>query len=185
MASLDQLKQTFFEECNEALQQIEAGLTEIREGHPSDDTVNAVFRAVHSVKGGAGIFGFEALVGFAHVFETLLDGVRRGSLTATPETIDVLLSASDVLSDLVQMSQAGEAVPSGFGSECRAALEHIIEQDGQGRGKERQLPGAGRFRGNRFHSGSHQFHNIWRVFFFFFLWCTVQFIATCTIARSR
>jgi two-component system chemotaxis sensor kinase CheA len=136
MASLDQLKQTFFEECNEALQQIEVGLTEIREGHPSDDTVNAVFRAVHSVKGGAGIFGFEALVGFAHVFETLLDGVRRGSLTATPETIDVLLSASDVLSDLVQMSQAGEAVPSGFGSECRAALEHIIEQDSEDGAKD-------------------------------------------------
>ena len=132
MASLDQLKQTFFEECNEALQQIEAGLTEIRAGHPSDDTVNAVFRAVHSVKGGAGIFGFEALVEFAHVFETLLDGVRRGSLTATPETIDVLLSASDVLSDLVQMSRGGEAVPSGFGSECRTALEHIIEQDSKG-----------------------------------------------------
>jgi len=132
MASLDQLKQTFFEECNEALQQIEAGLTEIREGHASDDTVNAVFRAVHSVKGGAGIFGFEALVGFAHVFETLLDGVRRGSLTATPETIDVLLSASDVLSDLVQMSQAGEAVPAGFGNECRTALEHIIEHDQKG-----------------------------------------------------
>ena len=132
MASLDQLKQTFFEECNEALQQIEAGLTEIREGQSSDDTVNAVFRAVHSVKGGAGIFGFEALVDFAHVFETLLDGVRRGSLTATPETIDVLLSASDVLSDLVQMSQAGEAVPAGFGSECRTSLEHIIAQDRKG-----------------------------------------------------
>ena len=106
MASLDQLKQTFFEECDEALQQIEAGLTEIREDHASDDTVNAVFRAVHSVKGGAGIFGFEALVEFAHVFETVLDGVRRGSLTATPDTIDVLLSSSDVLSDLVQMSRA-------------------------------------------------------------------------------
>jgi len=132
MASLDQLKQTFFEECNEALQQIEAGLTEIREGHASDDTVNSVFRAVHSVKGGAGIFGFEALVGFAHVFETTLDGVRRGSLAATPDTIDVLLSASDVLSDLVQMSQGGEAVPEGFGNECRTALEHIIEQDQQG-----------------------------------------------------
>ena len=132
MASLDQLKQTFFEECDEALQQLEAGLTEIREGHSSDDTINAVFRGVHSVKGGAGIFGFEALVGFAHVFETVLDGLRRGSLTATPETLDVLLSASDVLSDLVQMSRAGEAIIPGFGSECRSALEHIIEADKAG-----------------------------------------------------
>jgi two-component system chemotaxis sensor kinase CheA len=132
MPSLDQLKQTFFEECDEALQQIEAGLTEIRDGQSSDDTVNAVFRAVHSVKGGAGIFGFEALVEFAHVFETVLDGVRRGSVTATPETIDVMLTASDVLSDLVQMSRAGDDIPAGFGGECRTALEHIIEQDSKG-----------------------------------------------------
>ena len=131
MASLDELKKTFFDECDEALQQIEAGLTEIREGHSSDDTINAVFRAVHSVKGGAGIFGFEALVGFAHVFETVLDGLRRGSLTATPENVDVL-SASDVLSDLVQMSRAGSSIAPGFGGECRVALEQIIEQDRAG-----------------------------------------------------
>ena len=136
MASLDQLKQTFFEECDEALQQIEAGLTEIREGHSSDETINAVFRAVHSVKGGAGIFGFEGLVGFAHVFETVLDGLRRGSLAATPETLDVLLSASDVLSDLVQMSRAGQVIVPGFGGECRTALEQIIEQDQAGAGGE-------------------------------------------------
>ena len=129
MASLDQLKQTFFDECDEALQQIEAGLTDIRDGQHSDDTVNAVFRGVHSVKGGAGIFGFEALVGFAHVFETLLDGVRRGSLKATPDTLDVLLSASDVLSDLVQMSRAGKPIAAGFGNEVRAALQQIIDGD--------------------------------------------------------
>ena len=115
MASLDQLKHTFFDECDEALQQIEVGLTDIREGQSSDDTINAVFRGVHSVKGGAGIFGFESLVGFAHVFETVLDSLRRGSLTATPDTLDVLLSASDVLSDLVQMSRSGQAIAAGFG----------------------------------------------------------------------
>ena len=101
MASLDQLKQTFFDECAELLQDIEVGLTELREGGASDETINAVFRAVHSVKGGAGIFGFEALVGFAHVFETVLDAVRRGDVGATGEVIDVMLPASDVLSDLL------------------------------------------------------------------------------------
>ncbi len=70
-----------------------------------------MFRGVHSVKGGAGIFGFEQLVGFAHVFETVLDGLRNGSLTATPENLDVLLSASDVLTDLVSMSRSGQAAP--------------------------------------------------------------------------
>lgn len=130
MASLDDLKKTFFDECDEAMQQIEIGLTDIRSGEGNDETVNAVFRGVHSVKGGAGIFGFEQLVEFAHVFETVLDGLRNGSLTATPENLDVLLSASDVLSDLVQMSRAGEAIAEGFGAEVRSGLEQIIEQGG-------------------------------------------------------
>ncbi|HTS39100.1 MAG TPA: chemotaxis protein CheA [Xanthobacteraceae bacterium] len=132
MASLEQLKLTFFDECSELLQQTETGLTDIKNGQDTDEAVNAVFRAVHSVKGGAGIFGFEALVEFAHVFETVLDAVRRGSLTASPDVVDVLLAASDVLSDLVQMSRSGEAIVPGFGSECRTALEHLMARDKTG-----------------------------------------------------
>jgi two-component system chemotaxis sensor kinase CheA len=130
MASLEQLKQTFFDECAELLQDIEVGLTEMREGGASDDTVNAVFRAVHSVKGGAGIFGFTALVEFAHVFETVLDEVRHGHLSASADVIDVMLTASDVLSDLVTMSRSGDAIPAGYGDECRTALQQLIKADG-------------------------------------------------------
>ena len=126
MSSLEQLKLTFFDECSELLQQTEAGLTEIREGTGSDDTVNAVFRAVHSVKGGAGIFGFEALVEFAHVFETVLDTIRQGDLAIAPEIVDVMLTAADVLSDLVAMSRAGDAIPPEYGAECRHALEKLV-----------------------------------------------------------
>ncbi len=132
MASFDQLKQTFFDECAEGMQLIEQGLSDMREGLGSDDTVNAVFRAVHSVKGGAGIFGFEALVGFAHVFETTLDAVRRGDLAATTEVIDVLLASSDVLTDLVQITRAGDPIPSGFGDDCRASLEGLLGKDSSG-----------------------------------------------------
>src|SRR3569623_1038058 len=132
MAGLDDLKKTFFDECDEAMQQIEIGLTDIRSGEGNDETVTAVFRGVHSVKGGAGIFGFEQRVEFAHVFETVLDGLRNGSLSATPENLDVLLSASDVLSDLVQMSRSGQEIADGFGAEVRSGLEQIIEQGGGG-----------------------------------------------------
>lgn len=132
MASFDQLKQTFFDECAEGMQLIEQGLSDMREGLGSDDTVNAVFRAVHSVKGGAGIFGFEALVGFAHVFETTLDAVRRGDLVATTEVIDVMLASSDVLSDLVQISRAGDTIPEGFGQDCRASLEGLLGNHSSG-----------------------------------------------------
>ena len=105
MASLDELKRTFFDECGELLQDMETGLTDLQDGSGSEDTVHAVFRAVHSIKGGAGIFGFEALVEFAHVFETVLDSVRHGTLHQTPEVFTVLLTSSDMLADLVSMSR--------------------------------------------------------------------------------
>jgi two-component system chemotaxis sensor kinase CheA len=135
MTNMDELKRTFFDECNELLQEIETGLTDIREGTGSDDTVHAVFRGVHSVKGGAGIFGFETLVEFAHVFETVLDAVRQGSMEPTSDVVDVLLAASDVLSDLVAMARAGEAIPPDFGDECRAALERLIGEEGMSAAK--------------------------------------------------
>ncbi len=123
------MKQTFFEETKEGLEAIDAGLTDIRDGGESDDTVNAVFRAIHSAKGGAGVFGFEALVRFAHVFETVLDAVRHGTLSPGPDLLDVLFTASDVLADLVAMARSGEEAPAGYGDECRAALEALLGQD--------------------------------------------------------
>ncbi len=140
MTNIDQLKRTFFDECGELLQDIETGLTEMREGTGSDDTVHAVFRGVHSVKGGAGIFGFEALVEFAHVFETVLDAVRQGSMETTPDVVDVLLTSSDVLSDLVTMARAGEAIPPGFGGECRVALERLIGTEGAAQSENSPAP---------------------------------------------
>jgi len=145
MASLEELKRTFFDECSELLQEMETGLTDLQEGSGSEDTVHAVFRAVHSIKGGAGIFGFEALVEFAHVFETVLDSVRHGTLNPTPEVFTVLLMSSDMLSDLVGMSRSGEAIPAGHASECRHALEQLI-----GKGKPASSDGgedAGDFEG--------------------------------------
>ena len=126
-------------------------------GRAIAETINAVFRGVHSVKGGAGIFGFEQLVGFAHVFETVLDGLRNGSLTATPENLDVLLSSSDVLSDLVIMTRSGETAPANFGSECRAALEHIIEAGRRRHGEAVTKAGPGRIRRPRFRTGRHRY----------------------------
>ncbi|HWF94676.1 MAG TPA: chemotaxis protein CheA [Xanthobacteraceae bacterium] len=136
MANWDDLKQTFFEETKEGLEAIDAGLTDIRDGSESDDTVNAVFRAIHSAKGGAGVFGFEALVRFAHVFETVLDAVRHGTLSPGPDLLDVLFTASDVLADLVAMARSGEEAPAGYGDECRAALEALLGQDQEGGGPD-------------------------------------------------
>ncbi len=147
MSGLDELKQTFFEECSEALEQLEAGLTEMRESGPSDDTINGVFRSVHSVKGGAGIFGYEDLVNFAHVFETVLDEMRAHKLEPTQDNVDLLLTANDVLSDLIGMSGAGEAIPSDFGAECRAALEKLLGAEGAAEEDDDNTPAPADFEG--------------------------------------
>ncbi len=104
------IRQTFFQECEEQLAELETGLLAMENGEADSETVNAVFRAVHSVKGGAGAFSLEDLVRFAHVFETALDHVRAGKLEPTPEVLKVLLRAADVLADLVRAARDGGSV---------------------------------------------------------------------------
>src|SRR5471030_785812 len=126
MTRMDELKKTFFVESNEQLETMETGLTDLREGSGSNDTINAVFRAVHSIKGGAGIFGYERLVEFSHVFENVLDAIRHGNLAASPDAIDVLFAASDMLTDLVESARSDVDLPSNYEADCRTVLERVM-----------------------------------------------------------
>ena len=109
--AMDSLRQIFFQECEEQLAELESGLLEIQGGGADDpEIVNAVFRAVHSIKGGAGAFALEDLVRFAHVFETVLDEVRKGRLTTSDNVVETLLRSADVLSDLVRVARDGGTV---------------------------------------------------------------------------
>ncbi|GAA0640885.1 chemotaxis protein CheW [Brevundimonas lenta] len=105
MDAFEAIKATFFQECDELLADLEAKLLVLESGQTDSETINAVFRAVHSVKGGAGAFGLEALVRFAHVFETLLDELRAGRKPCDEITVRTLLRASDVLADHVAAAQ--------------------------------------------------------------------------------
>jgi two-component system chemotaxis sensor kinase CheA len=105
MDELEAIKVTFFQECEELLADLEGGLLAMQDGNDDSDTVNAVFRAVHSIKGGAGAFGLEPLVRFAHVFETLLDALRSNEIPGTADLTAVLLRASDVLADHVSAAR--------------------------------------------------------------------------------
>ncbi len=115
MAGSSDLKEIFFVEADELLSALEEGLRAIQTGVQESDTVNAVFRAVHSIKGGAGAFNLKALVGFAHRFETVLDELRSGRLAPEPPLLNALLHASDHLADMV--------------SACRQGLETNAEAD--------------------------------------------------------
>ena len=94
---MNEIKEIFFQECEEQLAELESGLLKLNDGDRDPETVNAVFRAVHSIKGGAGAFGLDDLVSFAHVFETTLDCVRSNKLEPTQEVLKVMLKSADVL----------------------------------------------------------------------------------------
>ncbi len=103
------IKATFFQECEELLADLEGNLLTLESGSTDIEVINAVFRAVHSVKGGAGAFGLEDLVRFAHVFETLMDELRSGRKPCDEPTVKTLLRAADVLADHVAAARGAGA----------------------------------------------------------------------------
>jgi two-component system chemotaxis sensor kinase CheA len=128
--ALAELRQTFFEECAEQLAELESGLLQMQDGETDKEVVNAVFRAVHSIKGGAGAFELETLVAFAHIFETALDEIRSDKLFPGPELMKAMLKASDVLADLVEAARQGEAVADAL---WRGLAEEIASFCGGGK----------------------------------------------------
>ncbi|HEV7246070.1 MAG TPA: chemotaxis protein CheA [Shinella sp.] len=107
---MNEIKEIFFQECEEQLAELESGLLKLNDGDRDPETVNAVFRAVHSIKGGAGAFGLDDLVSFAHVFETTLDCVRSNKLEPTQDVLKVMLKSADVLADLTNAARDGGSV---------------------------------------------------------------------------
>ncbi len=91
----------FLDECDEHARTLEQTLTAMQRGARSQELVDNAFRAIHSIKGGAGMFGFDRIVPFAHKFETALDRVRLGQIAISEELMSAALRATDCLSDLI------------------------------------------------------------------------------------
>jgi two-component system chemotaxis sensor kinase CheA len=94
---LTQFYQVFFEEAGDNLQQMEQMLLEVDIESADDETLNAIFRCAHSVKGGAATFGFKDVAELTHQMETLLDKLRRHELAPSNAMVDVLLQSGDAL----------------------------------------------------------------------------------------
>ncbi len=122
---MNEIKEIFFQECEEQLAELESGLLRLNDGDRDPETVNAVFRAVHSIKGGAGAFGLDDLVSFAHVFETTLDCVRSNKLEPTAEVLKVMLKSADVLADLTNVARDGGSVDQARSKQLIRELEAL------------------------------------------------------------
>ncbi len=125
MSDLDDFKATYFDECSELLTELEEQFAAIEAGERDSDRLNAVFRAIHSIKGGAGAFGFSALVGFAHAYETLLDYVRDGRVELTDDVVTLCIRANDIVADHVNAAQSGDELAADYGADEKARFDAI------------------------------------------------------------
>ena len=91
--------QTFFDEADELLADMEQHLLALDPSNPDSEQLNAIFRAAHSIKGGAGTFGFTILQETTHILENILDNARRGELLLTSQLIDLFLETKDIMQD--------------------------------------------------------------------------------------
>ncbi|MEM1429510.1 MAG: chemotaxis protein CheA [Pseudomonadota bacterium] len=105
-----EIRASFFIECEELLEALQDGLAAMEGGDNDPETINVCFRAVHSMKGGAGAFGLEQLVRFAHRYETVMDEVRSGRLVPNSDAMVLFFRAADVLSDIVRASRDGDTM---------------------------------------------------------------------------
>jgi len=138
---MQQFNAVFFEEVAEHLANMESLLLDIDVASPNIDDLNAVFRAAHSIKGGAGIFGFDDMTEVTHILETLLDRLRKEELTLTSEMIDAFLQAGDILAEQKEVHQeGGELVDEDkIKSVCRL-LETLSSDDGEKAEEPNEIP---------------------------------------------
>lgn len=129
-----EIRASFFIECEELLESLQDGLVSLDGGDNDAETINVCFRAVHSIKGGAGAFGLDDLVKFAHRYETVMDCIRSGTLTPDRDAMTLFFRAADILSDLVRAAQEGSEIDADMVEGCLVELEALV--DGVDEGEE-------------------------------------------------
>ena len=132
--AINAIRASFFEECEELVESLHDALEQMDRGTGDDETVNVVFRAVHSIKGGAGAFGLGDLVDFAHRFETVLDDLRSGRLRADAHAIRLFFQGADLLHDHVRAARSDAPPPDGADAVLHALEALPLTRAPQGAG---------------------------------------------------
>nr|WP_197465958.1 chemotaxis protein CheW [Chromobacterium subtsugae] len=127
---MSQFHQVFFDEADEHLAGMESLLLAIDVGEPQAEDLHAVFRAAHSIKGGAATFGFSDMADLTHVLESLLDRVRKGGVKLTAQMVDVFLQAKDVLHGMLAAHKGGARADPERAEAVRRRLRDIEDSAG-------------------------------------------------------
>lgn len=124
--------QTFFDEADELLADMEQHLLGLDPQEPDSEQLNAIFRAAHSIKGGAGTFGFTVLQETTHILENILDGARRGEMQLSTDIINLFLETKDIMQEqLDAYKTATEPNAATFEYICQALRQLALEAKGE------------------------------------------------------
>lgn len=126
--SLEQAYQTFIEECNELLDEMEQSLLAIDSTGPTGEMINSIFRAAHTIKGSSGLFGLDEIVSFTHVVESVLDGVRDGSIAFDDQLIGLLLQCKDHVLKLIDSIENMELLVDAADRASEAMLTEQLQK---------------------------------------------------------
>lgn len=123
---IKQFLPVFIEECREGLDVMESELLKLTPGTLDREAINTVFRVAHSIKGGAGTFGFTALTEFTHVAETLLDDVRGNKVTLSNDHISLLLQSGDCLREWIELVAQNISEPPSSAASLKTQFDHEL-----------------------------------------------------------
>lgn len=123
---VSQFLATFYEESFEGLEIMESELLNLDVGAADNETINTIFRAAHSIKGGSGTFGLTAVSDFTHVMETLLDEMRDGRRQVTQAAVNILLASVDVLREMLTALRDGADVDVQRVAETKQQLDSLL-----------------------------------------------------------
>ncbi|HBC8589315.1 chemotaxis protein CheA [Citrobacter koseri] len=124
--------QTFFDEADELLADMEQHLLDLAPEAPDSEQLNAIFRAAHSIKGGAGTFGFTVLQETTHLMENLLDEARRGEMQLNTDIINLFLETKDIMQEQLDAYKSSEEPDAAsFEYICNALRQLALEAKGE------------------------------------------------------
>jgi two-component system chemotaxis sensor kinase CheA len=124
---LSQFHQVFFEESLEGLDVMESALLNLDTENCDSETINEIFRAAHSIKGGSGTFGFSTVAEFTHVIETLLDQIRAGDRRIEPAHVELFLKSVDCIRQMIKSLEAGDAVEMSDANDLKSKFQAILD----------------------------------------------------------
>lgn len=129
MSEVSKHIETFRQEAEELLADIEMTILDLEQNPSDTESVNRLFRNMHTIKGSGAMFGFDAIASFTHHVETILDKVREGVVPVTGELIDLILASRDHIKILFDSADGGEQPPPDAGEKIISALQKLIPDE--------------------------------------------------------